>query len=220
VATAPSKITERVIGWLIPPACREEVLGDLRERCADGGGFLAEAMHVIPFVVVSRIRRTSDAVMLLMEGITLYTCFVLAAWWLNRTLLYDQWGFVRLAIPPAVMLLTQMLADAYSDPRKRSPLRPMLAPVLGIALVFGMQSMPPEWTLPRSILSWGGGMGVLLIATLRMLIPPIADRPRTAQGPAFWEKLELAPMKDLVRWLLIAVILLLAAVSGLQLTLK
>ena len=55
---------EKIVGIFIPPACREEVLGDLREKNDGAQLFLYDALRTIPFVIVSRIRRTTDSVVL------------------------------------------------------------------------------------------------------------------------------------------------------------
>jgi hypothetical protein len=179
---AHASALERLIALLFPPASREEVLGDLRERC--GARFTGEALQVLPFIVASRIRRTTDVIVLLMEALTLFTSLVLAAVWLDRPLISEEWGFARLGIPVVVVLATLVLADAYADPKKRPPLRPMLAPVLGTALA----SLRPP--LPWPVMIWGGMMGTALLMTLRLLFPPLADRAQAARIPAHWQKLE------------------------------
>lgn len=189
--SGPPKMIERIAGWLIPPACREEVLGDLRERRGHAFEYSIEAVHTIPCVVYSRIRRTTDPVVLLMEAASLYTAFVIAAWELDRALLADQASYGRLAIPALTVIVTLVFADAYSDPKKRWPLKPLFAPILGIALAFAWQTTLGGWAVPHAILSWGGVAGVLLVSTLRLMFPPIADRPQAANGPAYWQKLEL-----------------------------
>src|SRR5579862_5814626 len=66
----PSKVIEAIVSLLLPPACREEVLGDMRERNESTGGFLREAISTVPCVIYSRVRRTTDAVVVLMEALT------------------------------------------------------------------------------------------------------------------------------------------------------
>jgi len=188
----PSQVIETLIGFLIPPACREYVLGDLHERYENPGQYLADAALTVPLVIASRIRRTSDPVVLLMEGFTLYVSFLCAAMWMDRTLLYQDWGFPRIAIPPAIALLTLTLVDAYSRPEKRWPLKPMLGAVLAVAASFISQAV---WTIPQSVMIPASGMGLLLLSTLRMLFPPVADRPQGVGGPAYWQNQELAPIK-------------------------
>lgn len=205
-ADAPA--LERLIALLIPPAAREEVLGDLRERC--GPRIAGEALRVLPFVVASRIRRTTDAVVFLMQALTLFTSFVLAAVWLDRPLLFEPWSFARIGIPAAVVLAVLALADAYADPKKRTPLRPMLAPVLGMALAF----LRPA--LPWPVMIWGGMAGTVLVATLRLLFPPLVDRPRAAKVPAHWQKLEIDPLDLDAGRVLVGVLLLLLVLRALS----
>lgn len=192
--SGPSKISEVIAGWLIPPACREEILGDMRERYRSGAAYLLDAAHVIPSVIYSRIRRTTDAVMALMQAASMYTAFVVAARGLDGALLADKRGFARLAIPAVIVLATTILADAYSNPRRRWPLRPLFAATLGFALAYSAQPMLNQWALPASVFAWGSGTSLLLVSTLRLTFPPITDRPQAANTPAFWQKLELTPL--------------------------
>src|SRR6266404_6104641 len=64
---------ERVVAFFIPPACREEVLGDLHERFLSTPRYVADALSTVPLVIVSRIRRSTDPVLLLMEAIVLFS---------------------------------------------------------------------------------------------------------------------------------------------------
>lgn len=59
---------ERWVRRLTPPASREEVLGDLAERCRTGRQYLAEALRTLPFVIGSRIRRTTHPLGVLVVG--------------------------------------------------------------------------------------------------------------------------------------------------------
>lgn len=192
--SGPSKVAETIAGYLLPPACREEILGDMRERYRSRFGYFLEALDVIPCVIYSRICRTIDAVVALMEAASMYTAFVIAARCVDVTLLSAKGGFARLAIPPIVVLAVMSIADAYSDPKRRWPLKALLAPTLGFAIAYIEQSMYRQWALPISVLAWGSGAGLLFVSTLRLTFPPIADRPQAANVPAFWQKLELAPL--------------------------
>ena len=191
--SGPSKISEAAAVWLVPPACREEVLGDMRERYQGPARYLLEAAHVIPCVIYSRICRTTDAVVALMEAVSMYTAFLMVAWGLDRAMLLDARNFARFAIPPANFLAATILADAYSNPQRRWQLKPLFGPTLGFALAYVVQSMLNQWALAASVFAWGSGTSFLLVSTLRLTFPPITDRPQAANAPAFWQKLELAP---------------------------
>jgi hypothetical protein len=58
--SGPSQIVEALVYWLLPPTCREEVLGDMRERHQNSIQFLVEAISTVPHVIYGRIRRTTD----------------------------------------------------------------------------------------------------------------------------------------------------------------
>ena len=210
--SGPSKVAEAIVGYLLPPACREEILGDMRERYWSGLGYFGEALQVIPLVIYSQICRTTDPVVALMEVASMYTAFVVVAKWVDPTLISADSGLARLAIPSAVVLAVMSLADAYSDPQRRWPLKPLFAPTLGFAVAYIEQSMYRQWSLPASVFAWASGTGLLLVSTLRMAFPPVTDRPRAAKAPAFWQKLELAPLSLSPKRALVPCAILLAAI--------
>jgi hypothetical protein len=213
MGSGPHKVIERVAGVLIPIACREEILGDMRQRHQSTGSYVLEAVHTIPCVIYSRIRRTTDAVLAVAEGCSMLTAFVMAAWLLERGSIADQGGLLRLAIPAAVVLVMTILADAYSDPRHRWALKPLVGPAVGGGLAYILQSMLGEWALPPSVFLWGSAMSLLLLCALRLMFPPIADRPQTVNIPAFWQKLELSPPSAHINSALLPAAILIAMIA-------
>lgn len=199
---APPRLLETLISIFIPPACREEVVGDLHERFIGVPQYLADVLVTVPLVILSRIRRTTDFQVLLMEAFVLYLSFWGAARLGHAAFLNDHLGLFRLAIPAATALLGLLLYDAYALPGRRGPVKALRAPVFGIAMTFLSQAVMagghPELTLPRWILLCGAGTSLLLVSAVRLLFPPLADRPQGAGGPAFWlqqasEPLNLSP---------------------------
>lgn len=180
---------ERIVGIFIPPACREEVLGDLREKNDGGQLFIYDALRTVPMVIVSRIRRTTDSVVLLMEAFCCYVSFLAVALVVRPGMIASREGLLRLAIPGAIALFVLVIADAYANPRKKSVLRPVLAVALAFACVFLVHVIRP--LLPPMMLAVGSGSSMMLLLAMRMLFPPLADRPQQVQGPAFWQKQEI-----------------------------
>jgi hypothetical protein len=190
--SAPPKTVEKIIGFLIPPASREEVLGDLFERCTSSGQYMLEALQVLPMVILSRIRRTADPQVLLMEALALYLSYMGAAWYQDRAFLYQDRGYLRLAIPAAMILLGLILEDAYASPGKRSPLMQMRGLILGLGVASLSQVVLSAGNralaLPPWIMLDGSAICLLLASVVRILFPPVTDRPVGAGGPAFWLK--------------------------------
>ncbi len=177
----PSKILEALVGALLPPACREHVLGDLQERYRGNRQFLSEALLLLPMLVVSRIRRTADAQILLIEAFAVYLSFVAAGWqFYGASFLYDQSGFLRLVVPAVTALGSLLLFDAYFDRGAKglpSPFQiaviviaPM--PALGAGLLFQLllASVIPSLHLPFRVLLAGAGTGALLVSGLRSVL--------------------------------------------------
>jgi hypothetical protein len=182
---APSKTAETVLGILLPPACREQVLGDLHERYTGPVRYFGDALSVVPCVIVSRIRRTTDAQVLLMEAFALYLSFVGVARISGQSsMLYEPRGLLRLAIPAAVALLALVLADAYADPSKRSRVKPMLQTAFCIGLAFLSQATfwatDPGLAVPLRIMLYGAGISLVLVSALRVFFPKDDNRPRGA----------------------------------------
>lgn len=165
---------EALAGLFTPPACREEVLGDLHERNPSLARFCLDALRTVPHVILSRIRRTADPQLLVLHAIALYLCYYGAAWFEDRALLLDPWGLVRIAAPVLVVLIAIVFDDVYAKPGQRSPLRLVRGSLIGFAGTFLVQS------IPLKILFYGGVMGLPLTLGLRLLFSPQST---SRQGP-------------------------------------
>jgi hypothetical protein len=174
---------EQLFQLLVPPACREHVLGDLRETLKTPRQYLAGAIAVLPPVIISGIRRTTDAQVLLMEAFAIYASFAATARYLgDMDFLYAHAGFARLAIPTGVAVICLILSNAYADPEKRSPMTAMLQSLVSIAMAFLGQAAifdtRPSLAVPFGIMLWGSCISFVLVSSLRMLFPPLPGRPK------------------------------------------
>ena len=152
MATGPSKIAERIVALLVPPACGEEVLGDLYERFRSPGQYFLDALRTVPLVILSRVRRTADPKIALLQAGFLYLSFLGAAWFKDRALLQEQFQLFRLAIPAGAALTGLILADAYATPGLESSWRFLRGPALGIAFSFLSQAVFWTLALPASVM--------------------------------------------------------------------
>lgn len=186
----PSRTVERFVGILLPPACREQVLGDLHERFESPAQYAADVLATVPLVILSRIRRTADSQVALIHAFVLYLSFIGAAWLTNRGVLVDQLGLFRLAIPAAIILLGVVLDDAYADPCRQSSLQIVRGPVLGLLVAVACQALfwagNSELLVPMWVMLYGSAMSLLLSSAVRMLFPPITRellRASVSSGP-------------------------------------
>ena len=155
----PSKILETLVGMLIPPACREEVLGDLHERYRSPGQYVADALAALPLVILSRIRRSADPQVFLMEALLLWACFLSAAWDVDRALI------AKAFIPAAIALAVIVMDDTWTASRDRTVLHSMRGVALGAAIACLCQA----YVLPLWINLLSGAAGLLLVSTVRIL---------------------------------------------------
>jgi hypothetical protein len=164
--TGPSKTIETLVALLIPPACREEVLGDLCERFVSPGRYFLDAVRTIPLVIFSRIRRTADPQMTVIHAFMWYLAFVVAARLNDRVLFEQPWGLLRPAIPTAMVMVGIMFQDAYA--RRGSVPLPRLArgPAAGTLLAILSGAMK------RSVLVDGYGIGMMFSLAIWYIVPP------------------------------------------------
>ncbi len=192
MSSGPSRIAEAIVAVFVPPACREEVLGDLHERYRSPRQYILEALCTVPLVILSRIRRTADPQILVIQAFAVYASFLGAAWLKDRTLLSEQWGLLRLAIPPAMTILGLILDDAFANPGRRSAVSLARGPVLGLFFVVvsqeTFQASSPDLALPRWVTFYGCAMSLLLASTVRMWFPPVTNQLQGAHAPARWLK--------------------------------
>ena len=187
--SSPPRILEAIVAFFLPPASREEVLGDLWERYTGKMQYVFLAMHVVPCVILSRIRRTTDVRVLLMEALLVYASYLAAAWYTGRTLLMGQWGFLRLAVPPALAVAFMMLEDAWAPVRERSPLR--LTGEVAMGMLFAFLWMIRR--LPDTLNLVGASASLLLVSAVRILFRPQIDRQQAVSGPAVWDEPAVVP---------------------------
>ena len=177
---------ERIAGLIIPPACREEVLGDLRERSNTALEFCLEALSAIPLVIFSRIRRIADVQMLLLYGGIAYLCFWAAAWLQHAAPVASDRGLLHSAIPAAVALLAILFEDVYAPSGPRSPWLLVRGPLIGFALSAiseaALWAMRPGFALPPLVVMYGAVLGLALTSAVRVLFAPRSASPKGPQA--------------------------------------
>ena len=103
----PPALMEAVVRLLTPAACREHVLGDLCERYRSRRQYAFEALTTIPFVVASRIRRTSSVGLLTLQVIGVCVGFLTS----------PPFGLAAMTAAAAGALIMLLARDAYRGQR-------------------------------------------------------------------------------------------------------
>lgn len=173
--SGPPRALEFALYFLIPPACRDYVLGDLHERYRTPSQYLSEAVSAVPLVIMSRIRRTTDPQALLLEAFTLYGSFAGAAWYFGElSFLYEHSGFLKLALPTLVALTMLLVANAYSNPETRTASKPLLACALAVSIAFLGQALifdtNQNLAIPFRIVLCGSCLSLLFLSAARILL--------------------------------------------------
>ena len=125
----------------------------------------------------------------MMEALLIYASYLAAAWYTDRTLLADEWGFFRLAVPPVLAVAFMMVEDAWSRVKER--LAPRLTGEVAMGTLFAFLVMVRR--LPDTLNLIGASASLLLVSAVRILFRPQIDRPEAATGPADWDEPAVAP---------------------------
>ena len=176
VEARPPALADAIVRALIPPACREAVIGDLWERYTSTAAYVAEALRALPFLVVSRIRRTTNAPMIALAFLMLFASFG---------------GSPRLwpnAVVPALAVLAAfLLRDAYQD-LSLSTTRRAIGDGVAVAVCAVATQAVLAVTRPELLLTrWGaltGSLTCLALIAGRLAGPGVNQRPSFAAGTA------------------------------------
>src|SRR5262245_9113365 len=124
----PPVLIDRVVRVLIPPSAREAVVGDLWERYRSPVHYALEALRILPFVILSQVRRTSNIPMLGIVAFTFFVCF--GGFTINGPPI-DVPRWLRAAIPTLAALAGLMARDVYKGLELRA-VRPAAFDVLTV----------------------------------------------------------------------------------------
>jgi hypothetical protein len=128
----PHPLVEAFVGRLLPPACREHVLGDLHERYVSASQYVHDAVRTIPFVIWGQIRRTSSAPLVTAEVGVVYVAFLSALGMFDPSALSISSAPLRAGIPAFAALAVVVLRDAWIGRRPRPNAHIAADAVLGI----------------------------------------------------------------------------------------
>jgi hypothetical protein len=183
----PPALMEAVVRLLTPEACREHVLGDLCERYRSRRQYAFEALTTLPFVVASRIRRTSSIGLL-----TLQVIGVCVGFWTS-----SPSGLAEMTAAAAGALIMLLARDAYRGSVQawpRTAAGDALAAVAGAVaaqVAFAMVANPSSFNL--WIVLGNSLAAFFMVFTLQVLsgrgngsIVPVHDRVRFVVVYAVW----------------------------------
>jgi len=186
--THPPELIEAIVEKLIPPACREHVLGDLCERFESRSQYVLDALRTVPFVIASQVRRTFDIAVFLSEASALYIGFAAASLAGGPGFLYDHSAFLPIALVMAVVLIVFTLRDAYADRNDRSEQRAAFDVWLALALAYASQGsmrlLHPQWLLPAWLMSLGVVINLPVLFLLRRFVQNNRTDPAAVAGAA------------------------------------
>lgn len=192
-----ASLMERWVRRLTPPACREEVLGDLAERSASPREYLRDAVRTLPLVIASRVRRTTNLSYVLMIG--------LFFWWAIFSGFHQAHWLVA-TIPTALILAVLALRDAWRVQTLERLGRTVAVDmtVAGAAVLLSQALLwiaAPALVLNRAALLVGLPLGLIIVYFVRLQSPTgISLATRSAPQPTLGQlRGEIAACERLIR---------------------
>lgn len=180
IPPGPPKILEDLAKILIPPACREEVLGDLYERYKSPAQYLGDLVSTLPFVILSRVMRITDIRLLVMDALVVYGSFLAAAWYVTRRLVTQEGGLVRLTIPSGLTLLGLLISEAFTPPLTR----PASDWIRSYGVKLGVVALCKLSGLATVADFYGLVLSLMLVSAARLMFAPDTRQPQGAGGSA------------------------------------
>jgi len=162
----PPERIAKLVNMLLPPASREHVLGDLNERYGSPQQYLLDALRALPFVVASRLRRTTHPLGLILAGLFLWW----AVFWGNR-----QQSWLAALIPTLITLTALALRDVYRDATPKWSRAVAIDIAIAAAGVLLSQAVllliDPTLLLTRDTLLVGFPLGFVILFAVRLQSP-------------------------------------------------
>jgi hypothetical protein len=182
----PHPVVERFVGGLLPPACREHVLGDLQERFVSSSQYVYEAIWTIPFVVWGQVRRTSSAPFAIAEVGVVYVAFLSALRTFDPSAWHDGLLLVRPALPALAALVAVIIRDAWVGRRPRPSIHIAADAWLGVACAAIPQGLlvavDSALALNPTALLAGCVVSLALLSGVRAAFSPLNQRAATANA--------------------------------------
>jgi hypothetical protein len=172
----PPKIVEAALAILLPPQCRESVLGDLHERFVSRRQYIGNAIVTVPLVILSQVRRVTDAGLLLLEALAVYLSFCVSARFCNGGIFLGTPNvYLRVALPVLPALVALMVADVYARGEQRAIKGPASA-FSAIWLQFVMTAHSADWAVPVQVVLFASCAGIGTAVALRALFARANNR--------------------------------------------
>jgi hypothetical protein len=196
----PPKFLESLVRRLLPPAVREQVLGDLQERYQSPLGYIADAASVVPAAIFGQLRRSTLIPFRVLEALIIYTSIFAGA---RVPFEFDRapdpsqmvlltmvalaglvWHDIYYVRPPELEVITELKRDFPW--LKWIPLRPLRELYTAMFLPYlVLLSVGLFWPGVRSLLSLPHGMnilGLLIASTLIYLLRKRIGKRRPSVG--------------------------------------
>jgi hypothetical protein len=185
MTTVPLPGIEDFVGSLLPPACRDEVLGDLYESCQTPAEYTASALSVVPRVIFSQIRRNTNSWVFLLTACAIVYSFIAGSAGLSVDLAHP---LLRLAIPIVPALLSLLICNGFARIEERR-LHAVTFDIVIAMSVAAITQLILLATLQKSLMvsgwwpSEGNALSWLSIIVLRAIFPPGAKLPARQNLP-------------------------------------
>ena len=170
--TGPHPLAERVVARLLPPPCREHVLGDLYERNATTGRYVWDALRSVPFAVWGQVRRTTSPGLACLQGGAVYGGFLSAYGRVAPGVLQTTDGALGTLTPALTAVVVLALRDAWTGGPQRISIRALVDAPLCVAIAcaahVAVQASRTHSLVGSTVTMVAGVVSLLLLSLVRV----------------------------------------------------
>jgi hypothetical protein len=170
----PHPLAERLVAGLLPPACREHVLGDLHERYVSTGQYVRDAILTVPFAVWGQVRRTTSAMSAVAQAGAVYVAFLAASAGVGLGPVEPGLASAGAGLAALSALVVVALRDAWAGRGAQPTTRLVLDAVLGMtaaAVVHAiLQTFDARVAFAPAAVSFACATGLPLLGGVRVIL--------------------------------------------------
>jgi hypothetical protein len=136
MSIAPPGFLVTIMNRIIPPASREAVLGDLWEEYRSPAQFVKQGLTVLPFLMLSQLRRRSSWPILGLQAFILFACL---RGFLSTETMPPPW--MRASLPTLFTFLALAWHDTYRAWQDERVARPAYGEIAAVMVGIGLSQL-------------------------------------------------------------------------------
>jgi hypothetical protein len=204
----PHPLAERLVAWLLPPACREHVLGDLHERYVSAGQYVRDAILTVPYAIWGQVRRTTSPMSAGAQAGAVYVAFLAAGAVAGSGPAEPSLASAGAGLAALSALVVVALRDAWAGRTARAATGLSLDAALGLTAAAAVQAilqmLGARIAFAPAAVSFACAIGLPLLGGVRVFLSRLPDSTvSTSEGGGTMRATQPGQLRGMQRDLLV-----------------